>query len=91
MSTVKRDGQTSFSNEGKYWDRPNPHEGVEPIVIHLDDQHGHVSYYVSSYNAGGELPSNMADAYLYDDECADGAPAWDNQALQAASSIWIRA
>lgn len=78
---LKRDGQSTFSNEGLYWDRP-ANEGPGPIVIHLDDQHGHVSYYVSSYNAGGESPSNVADVYQYDDECAAGATAWDPQALQ---------
>jgi len=78
---LKREGQSTFSNEGLYWDRP-ANEGPGPIVIHLDDQHGHVSYYVSSYNAGGESPSNVAHVYQYDDECAGGATAWDPQALQ---------
>ncbi len=79
---LKADGQTTFSNEGNYHDWSKPHDGPDPIVLHLEDQHGHVSYYVSSYNAGGESPSNVADIYLYDDECAAGRSAWDKQALQ---------
>jgi LysM repeat protein len=79
---VKSDGETTFSNEGKYWDWSKPHDGPDPIALDLEDQHGHVSYYVSSYNAGGESPSNVADVYLYDDECAAGRSAWDKQALQ---------
>ncbi len=79
---VKRDGEATFSNEGKYWDWSKPHDGPDPIVLSLEDQHGHVSYYVSAYNAGGESPSNVAEMYLYDDECAAGRTAWDEQAMQ---------
>jgi LysM repeat protein len=76
------DGEAGYTDEGGYWDWPNAHEGPDPIVLTIEEQHGHVRYYVSAYNAGGESPSNVVEAYLYDDACAGSHSAWDPDALQ---------